>query len=75
MPNTDKAGIQFHILNRSKGAAVWVHPLPEHGHICFSYAQKLPGTSSADRQEALQDTYARNTTQLPTLSHPCRKCL
>lgn len=24
MHNTDKAGIQFHILNRSKGAAVWV---------------------------------------------------
>ena len=59
----DKAGIQFNVLNMSKGPAAWVivqlwvvNALALIQHI---------GPSSANRQEALQETYARDPVQLP----------
>ncbi len=42
----DQAGIQFHILNRSKGAAVWVRRFLLYVDVCLN---ERPGPEGTNR--------------------------
>jgi glucose-inhibited division protein A len=60
----DKAGCQFKILNRSKGAAVWVSKYisVNDAEIDFAFAS---GTEGSSGQEVVQEAHARHYFQLP----------
>lgn len=66
----DKAGIQFHILNRSKGAAVWVRFSFHHAVRQWLITHNV-GSPSADRQGTLQAEHARGAAQLCQPYHSC----
>ena len=59
----DKAGCQFKILNRSKGAAVWVSkyiPMND-AEIDFAFTT---GTKGSSGQKVVQETHAKHYFQL-----------
>lgn len=70
----DKAGIQFHILNRSRGAAVWVL-LPTNFMCAHSLTPKLKGPTSTNRSKIVQEEHAGTPFQLCRSRYPRWECV
>lgn len=64
----DKAGIQFQILNNSKGPAVWVG---QHSLRSSNMApEALIGSPSSNRPETVQEAHAGGLARISQPRHP-----